>query len=62
MGCNAWKKNLTGLCFCIFVLVKILTISFFIYIEEEAEPVPSKSVQTSIRVRNPPGGKSSGIF
>lgn len=29
--------------------------------EKKVEP-PSKPVQTSIRVRNPPGGKSSGIF
>ena len=29
---------------------------------EESASAPSKPVQTSIRVRNPPGGKSSGIF
>ncbi|GIY85981.1 microtubule-associated protein Jupiter [Caerostris darwini] len=31
--------------------------------EEEKKPeIPTKPIQTSIRVRNPPGGKSSGIF
>jgi hypothetical protein len=30
--------------------------------EEERADVSSKPVQTSIRIRNPPGGKSSGIF
>lgn len=31
-------------------------------VKEESADVPSKPVTTSIRVRNPPGGKSSGIF
>ncbi|CAL1265102.1 unnamed protein product [Larinioides sclopetarius] len=30
--------------------------------EEKKAEVPSKPITTSIRVRNPPGGKSSGIF
>ncbi|GFT63453.1 uncharacterized protein NPIL_660501 [Nephila pilipes] len=30
--------------------------------EEKKVEAPSKPIQTSIRVRNPPGGKSSGIF
>lgn len=30
--------------------------------EDDSPNPPAKPVQTSIRVRNPPGGKSSGIF
>lgn len=49
------------------VTFKIYTLYLYLILSDgedktEEEVPPPKPVQTSIRVRNPPGGKSSGIF